>query len=127
MVTPAIKDLVLNTLIDSGPELMINIHEAAKDFNMDRYYLSIILDQFEQKGFLNQRKSLGGGIFVSLTADAFDFKNHGGFVGQEELLEKNLQKLILEIESLKPSFPDKAERIASIIGGISGALGLFIK
>lgn len=71
-------------------------------------------------------KMLGGNIRISMKVPAFDFYSHGGFVGQEELLRKNIEKLLLEIESLKPSMPDKISTITSIAGNIATALGLII-
>ena len=51
----------------------------------------------------------------------------GNRVKFEELLSKNIEKLLLEIESLKPSMPDRINTITTIAANISTALGLFIK
>jgi hypothetical protein len=41
------------------------------------------------------------------------------------LLTKNIEKLLVEIESLKPLLPEKVETINSIISGINTGLALF--
>lgn len=49
----------------------------------------------------------------------------GGFKAQEELLQANIEKLLLEIEDLKPSLPHKVETITNIAANIATAVGLF--
>ena len=127
LVTPELKDKILKEFIDAGGvNLQLDIHETAKEYNIDYEVFEIILDDFENLGFFNQMKMLGGNIRISMKVPAFDFYSHGGFVGQEELLKKNIEKLLLEIESLKPSMPDKISTITSIAGNIATALGLIL-
>lgn len=127
LVTPELKDKILKEFIDAGGvNLQLDIHETAKEYDLDYEVLEIILDDFENLGFFNQMKMLGGNIRISMKVPAFDFYSHGGFVGQEELLKKNIEKLLLEIESLKPSMPDKISTITSIAGNIATALGLIL-
>lgn len=127
LVTPELKDKILKEFIDAGGvNLQLDIHETAKEYDIDYEVLEIILDDFENLGFFNQMKMLGGNIRISMKVPAFDFYSHGGFVGQEELLKKNIEKLLLEIESLKPSMPDKISTITSIAGNIATALGLIL-
>ncbi len=111
----------------STKKFRIKLQEQAKDYKIDSNTLEIILDYFEQMGFFEQCKMLGGTIDIYMKVPAYDFYSRGGFVGQEELLTKNIQKLLLEIENLKPSIPDKVSTITSIISNITTALGLFIK
>jgi hypothetical protein len=128
MITPKLKDLVLKSFVDYPQKTFrIKLQEQAKDYKIDSNTLEIILDYFEQMGFFEQCKMLGGTIDIYMKVPAYDFYSRGGFVGQEELLTKNIQKLLLEIENLKPSIPDKVSTITSIISNITTALGLFIK
>ncbi len=127
LVTPELKDKILKEFIDAGGvNLQLNIHETAKEYEIDYEVLEIILDDFENSGFFEQMKMLGGNIRISMKVPAFDFYSRGGFVGLEELLKKNIEKLLLEIESLKPSMPDKISTITSIAGNIATALGLML-
>lgn len=90
LVTPELKDKILKEFIDAGGvNLQLDIHETAKEYGIDYEVLEIILDDFENLGFFNQMKMLGGNIRISMKVPAFDFYSHGGFVGQEELLKKN--------------------------------------
>lgn len=128
MITPKLKDLVLKSFVDyPQKKFRIKLQEQAKDYKIDSNTLEIILDYFEQMGFFEQCKMLGGTIDIYMKVPAYDFYSRGGFIGQEELLTKNIQKLLLEIENLKPSIPDKVSTITSIISNITTALGLFIK
>jgi DNA-binding TFAR19-related protein (PDSD5 family) len=64
--------------------------------------------------------------YLAINVELHDYYLHGGFAAQEELLEKNIKKLLLEIEALKPSMPDKINLLTGIIANISTALGLFL-
>lgn len=128
LITADLKDLILKDLISlNSIDVAQNINDAQKDFGIDRAVLSAILDHFEELGFIEQRKLLGGLIHISIKVRAYDFYSHGGFIAQEELLAKDIEKLLLEIESLKPSMPDRVNTITAIAGNITTALGLFIK
>lgn len=128
LITPELKDRILKEFVEtSGINLAVDIRDMAKDYNIDRDTMEIILDHFENLGFFEQTKMLGGIIRFRMLVPAFDFFAHGGFTAQEELLKKNLEKLILEIETLKPSMPAKAETLTSIISNIATALGLFVQ
>ena len=62
----------------------------------------------------------------SFYAEAFDIFNRGGFVAQENLLQKEVEKLLLEIERLKPTFGDKAEKITTIANNLACIVGIFL-
>jgi hypothetical protein len=85
-----------------------------------------ILNQFEGMGFLEQQKFLGGKARICMKVSSHDFVLRGGFVAQEELIAQNIEKLLLEIESLKPSMPDKVSAITTIAANIATALALFV-
>ena len=127
IISSTLKDRILKDLVEvSFPTFTIKLRESAKDYEIDSYTLEIILDYFESMGFMEQCKMLGGTINIYMKGPAYDFYSHGGFTGQEELLAKNIQKLLLEIESLKPSMPDKVGTITSIAGNIATTLGLLL-
>lgn len=87
-----------------------------------------ILRQFSQKGLIsNFNPGNDKAMHFLLNIDAKDYLLHGGFTAQEELIQKNFEKLLLEIESLKPSMPDRVETITNIISVLSTAFSLFIK
>lgn len=120
------KDQVLKSLIDFGVTVGCDINDAPKEYGFSSEYFGLILDQFENLGLIHQEKFLGGTMLITLTAAAFDFWSHGGFTAQEELLQKNIERLLLEIESLKPSMPDKVNTITAIAANVATALGLFL-
>jgi hypothetical protein len=128
LITPELKDRILKEFVKTtGVNLKTNIRDLAKKYEIDCGTMEIILDHFENLGFFKQRKMLGGTIHFRMLVPASDFFAHGGFTAQEELLKKNLERLILEIESLRPSMPAKAETLTSIISNIATALGLFVQ
>lgn len=127
MISPKIKDRILKELVDTGVNSQLNIRNAKSDFNIETDYLEIILDQFENLGFIEQRKMLGGGVMIRLSATAFDFIQKGGFTAEVALEKAALDKLQLEIESLKESYPDKAGLFTSTLANIATVAGLFMR
>lgn len=127
MITPENKDKVLNCFISQGPSFTFAPMSEEIKLEIPAALLTLIINQFERKGLLTQREISGSRNYINLTADAYDFQSHGGFVAQEVLLQENLKKLLLEIEDLKPSMPEKIEKITSIIGGVSTFLSLILR
>jgi hypothetical protein len=126
-VTPALKDNVLNCLCSSitcesvfSLEIDSVFLETKTDFNT----LNTVLSQFERLGFISHLNLRRSSLSLCLHLEAIDFKNRGGFYAQEEVLKLNLEKLLLEIDQLKPSFPDKLETFTSIASNIVSCLGL---
>lgn len=123
MITPEMKDRLLNFLIENAPQ-----HPFPRGgdgyTDIPWMYIEMILNQFHKRGFITIRLTKEE-MDVTLTADAYDFAYHGGFVAQEENLMNNLRKLELEVQKLQSTFPEKVATFATILGGISSYLGLF--
>jgi len=118
----------LTELVNTGLiNMESNLHGLANNFNIDCEVLDAILSNFERLNLCRVDRFIGGRIDIVLNAEAHDLVRLGGFTAQDELLKKNIEKLLLELENLRHDFPEKAERIAAIIGGISSALALFIR
>ena len=130
MINTEIKDKVLKALCENcQPERMSKqldkwlLAETGYDFET----IDAVLKYFERKGLISDSNVRRVAISLCVRIDAIDFFNHGGFFAQEELLEQNIKKLLLEIESLKPSMPNKVQTITSIASGIATALGFISK
>ena len=104
-----------------------NIRDESKALGVGVQELDAMLGQFELLGLCEVMRNIGGRVDVSLNAEAHDMVLHGGFVAQEELLRKNIEKLELELKSLEPSLLGKVETISNIAANIATALGLFVK
>lgn len=130
-ITPELKDKLLNHFKETNSiKFVFSPSEAAEQIKIDKDVIVQILEQLVSKGLIKkERLSSSGTYSVTLKAEFFDFVRHGGFTAQEELLQANINKLLLEIESLKkdlsPNLLEKANKIASIAGSIATALGLF--
>ena len=124
MITVEMKDLILKDLVTrQGKFFPIHPKEESQKHNTDRYTYEIILEHFEKKGFLDGERCSDGQINIYLKTPAFDFYAHGGFYAHEELLEKTFEKLLLEIEALKKSKPEKFAEITAIMANIATAMG----
>ncbi|MEH0008247.1 MAG: hypothetical protein V6Z82_05945 [Flavobacteriales bacterium] len=85
------------------------------------------LFRIEEMGLMNIERTITDLVTIRLTANAFDLHRLGGFTGREELLKLNLQKLKLEVDALKSSFPKKAERITTILSNIASIVPMLMK
>lgn len=128
MIDCKLKDKILYKIVKESPEMtfVFDSNDSLELFGLNKNIVCSVLSFFESNGLINQQLSLGSGIFLEILVPAHDLVFHGGFTAKEELFTKNIEKLLLEIESLKPSMPDKVERISSIISGISAGLALII-
>lgn len=134
MITPAIKDNVLKWLcLNLKPESLytINMADLLKTANIDFDTLNSVLSYFERIGLIAELNSRRVAIHLIVRVEANDFLLRGGFVGQEELLETNIKKLLLEIDNLKKQLgPDKLEtvnKLSSIASAVFSGLSLFGK
>ena len=96
--------------------------DSMEIFGFDPELVSSVLDYFEDIGLIDQDKYLEGEILLEILIPAHDLVSRGGFTAKEELLTKNIARLLVEIESLKPLMPEKVESIGALASGI--ALGL---
>lgn len=134
MITPTIKDDVLKWLcLNLKPESLYTIDMAnlLKTANIDFDTLNSVLTYFQRIGFIEELNSRRIAIHLSVRVEANDFLLRGGFVGQEELLETNIMKLLLEIDNLKkqlgPDQLDTINKLSSIASAVFSGLSLFGK
>jgi hypothetical protein len=123
MISPDLKDRALKKIVDGGIDEDHTITHYASELECSPDELRMVIRDFEARHLISTTRVKGDCVIVTAEVNAHDFVRRGGFAVQEELLQKNIEKLLLEIESLKPSMPDRVEKITSIIGGISTALG----
>ena len=126
MITPELKDKVLNNLLSPNDvTYTFHIIQLANELNCSSDTIRAILDYFNRLNLISATNyTIGGDVIISLNVEASDMALRGGFVAQEELIKKNFEKLLLELDSLKSKFPKNIETITSIIGNISNALQL---
>lgn len=127
MITPSIKDALLNKLVEGDTfRKSFDLVQLSKELGLPSEALDALLRYFEELGLCRVRRFLGGRFDVMLDIKAHDMALHGGFVAQEEHLRNSLKKLELELESLRPSFPERAARISGIVADIGTVLSLFL-
>lgn len=101
MITPAIKDKVLVAIVSHAEEIfLMKPEEVFPNKEISKRQFELILLQFEEMGLLRKAERHGTSFLISISANIYDFFNHGGFVVQEELLRANLQKLDYELTKL---------------------------
>jgi hypothetical protein len=133
IVTPALKDEILFYICNkcSVEDLFFcSTSEVLEDTKFDFDSLNGILSQFQRFNFLKALE-VGDVTKFILQVEAHDFANRGGFVMQEEILETNIKKLLLEVDNLKkqltPDQLDTTNKISAIASAIFTGLGLLHK
>jgi hypothetical protein len=131
MITFNEKDLLLKYLCKNcQPESLSDFSqkECLNVTGLKQLEINSILQYFLRIGIVgsfNLRYSCPT-VFVELRMEALDILNRGGLTTQENMLQKEVEKLLLEIERLKPSIGDKIEQVSTIANNIAGIAGSFI-
>lgn len=130
-VTYVEKDKVLTYLCEHQmPERVqrVNLAELCSQTGIDARTINAILTYFQRIGLIGSFNLQYGlpAFNLLLYTEAFDVFNRGGFTVQEEMLQKEVQKLLLEIERLKPTLGDKIEKITTIGNNIASIAGGFL-
>ena len=127
MISYKTKDKILNKLVNESPEMTFGFdsEDAKKIFGSNMETVCSVLDYFESIGLIDQDKFLDGGIMIETLIPAHDLVSHGGFTAKEELLTNNIEKLLVEIASIKQLMPEKVETITEISAHIAAGLAAF--
>jgi len=123
------KDRVLKYLCKNQPfeeYRNVDLSDLILSTDIKSTDVKAIFTYFKRLGFISDLNSTFYSSSFVLHIEANDFLSRGGFFVQEELLKKNIEKLLLEIESLKPSVPEKVATLTTIAAGITTALGFII-
>lgn len=133
LVTPELYDSLLNFLLKNVALGEVEDFESEQSpipvpEGISNAMLTAILEFFRDSGFIGLHgygSNVDSYLFgISISVKAIDYQRHGGFVGQEVLFKQNIEKLLLELEDLKPSSAEKAEKITTIVANIGSFLGM---
>jgi hypothetical protein len=126
MITATLKDHVLTTLCQNcKPEKFCSFNPS-NIVDIDFESLNAILNQFQRLGLIEDLNSRRDTISLILRLDAFDLYRFGGFTTKEVLVKASLEKLQLEIDSLKKSFPEKTETFTTILANMATIATFFL-
>lgn len=119
------KDRVLSYLInleDICPEecYQIDFLRMQRELACTPRFINAVLEGFRARGFiydLNLRLP-GRSFFLVITQDAFDFFNRGGFASEEDLFQKEKEKLTQDVQPPKTDIIDKIDKVTSILDNV---------
>lgn len=126
------KDKVLSYLINypkMTPESFsrIDFKDMQTNTGFTPDTINAILLGFQQEGIISRlslRRSCPWFDLV-IHQKACDLFNRGGFTMKENLLKQEVEKLLLEIEALKPTLGDKIEQFTTIANNIMSLIKPF--
>lgn len=119
------KDKILSYLInleDICPEeyYQIDFLRMQRELACTPRFINAVLEGFRARGFiydLNLRLP-GRSFFLVITQDAFDFFNRGGFASEEDLFQKEKEKLTQDVQPPKTDIIDKIDKVTSILDNV---------
>ena len=80
MITTELKDQILKDLTDlNSIRVQVFAEEEGDKLNIDMETYIAILDYFARLNLIKLCKCMGGEMLITLTVEAFDFVNYGGF------------------------------------------------
>jgi hemerythrin superfamily protein len=122
MITTELKDNVLHYLITNEEDLCVDMVDADKlatELNSKGAYVESILHDLKSRGMLDLYGMAGRIYTCHLTVKIFDFKNNGGYKMEDEIINDQLKKLSLEIQSLSEELAkNKFDKVMTTIGTI---------
>jgi hypothetical protein len=130
MITPELKDKVLGFLVSNCSNLYYtnDLESFSKEMDVSEPFIDSILEQFDERGFIEYERMLGGNFMLSIRAKAHDYYLMGGHLGEFRMLEHEFDKLHLEIINLEKQFGrDKFERIATTVQTLIAFFSAFYK
>ena len=118
------KDKILSYLIKCDTvypheHSMVDFEEMQETTGYSPRLINAILEGFQEEGLISNLN------FLEVHQSAFDLFNRGGFTMKENILQKEIEKLLFEVERLKPSLGDKVEKITTIISNIANIIKPF--
>jgi len=133
MITSKLKDELLKKLLDLSNEtgklrFGFSLNDVAKELGISIEILRKLLKHFQDRGLIRAflTKDNTSPLTIELEIEAFDFHKLG-FRGEKLLREKRIEKLLLEINQLKPSFSEKTQQINSVLQAIRHSFAIFLK
>ena len=95
MITPKLKDDILQYLVNNSPEMSITggYAEIAAQFETNKEIVNSIIKQFEEKGFIKYNPLDMSHFHAIIRASAHDYILKGGYLGEFEYFERQVQKL----------------------------------
>lgn len=103
--------------------------EFIRECGLDSQIVNSILLYFQRIGIVKRVNYQHHSelFIIEILTEAFDLFNRGGFTMQENMLQKEVEKLLLEIERLKPTLGDKIEQVSTIANNIAGIAGNVVR
>jgi len=125
----AVLSLLCSEVIIPEQTYKLNRLEFIRECGLDSQIVNSILLYFQRIGIVKRVNYQHHSelFIIEILTEAFDLFNRGGFTMQENMLQKEVKKLLLEIERLKPTLGGKIEQVSTIANNIAGIAGNVVR
>lgn len=125
LISPGIKDAILNLsfeLLEEGDRMVDTTYEESFEHLIEGEQLIQILNHFKRRGLIELGRADDAAINYTLTAEADEFVQRGGFFGHEVLFQKSVEDLLTEVEKAKPLIPEQLEQLTAFSASLATLL-----
>lgn len=125
VIMPEEKDKIVHELLNKEGNVFYFEYKNVPDLNISMVQFEKVMIELEDMGMLKiEGYKNGGKIYLNSKLDTF--YRYGGFKMQDQMLSNDLERLKLELESLKktvePPVSEKVKTITEIAASITSAL-----
>lgn len=125
VIMPEEKDKIVHELLNKEGNGFYFEYKNVPDLNISMVQFEKVMIELEDMGMLKiEGYKNGGKIYLNSKLDTF--YRYGGFKMQDQMLSNDLERLKLELESLKktvePPVSEKVKTITEIAASITSAL-----
>jgi hypothetical protein len=132
MITPEDKDALLRYLCEKNrPEKVyrLSLIEMRQATSLPVDTIEALLSYFNRIKLIQHVAGSSSSVKptadILVTIEALDIIRRGGFTFQEQILQKEIENLSLEVERLRPSLGDKIEQISTIAANLMSLIKPF--
>jgi hypothetical protein len=129
MITPELKDKLLEYVIITGGDKLhfsCDQKKLAPEFETSCEILDVIFEQFHKRGFIKYSPYAGWSCSIDVKAPAHDYYGMGGHVGEFTMLERNFEKLKMELLQLETNYSkEKVRDVQSVANTLISFFGMY--
>jgi len=122
-----LKYLTQNCQPESFQQFLIT--DITKATNLSVQDIGVLLSYFQRNKLIGEYSLRVSSpvLHIVVFLDAFEFFHRGGYTLFEQILLQETQKLMLEIENLKPSIGARLEKVTAIANNIIACIATFAR
>ncbi|APD05655.1 hypothetical protein UJ101_00102 [Flavobacteriaceae bacterium UJ101] len=126
MINSKSKSQTIKSIDKNDINFIVDFKDLAKNLNTTPNLLDNFAKECEELKLIKITRFSDDSAYIELKVKASDLIYFSEFMAQKESLKLNLQKLQTETDFLKNTFPEKSEKIASILLNVATICSFYL-